>query len=262
VIVVPSRWQGVVLLAGVALSSAGCAAAGVAASPLISALQLVTDRTVERTVPADLDLAWGASVDTLLRMGFHVDRVDREGDPRVIEASADRLAVTTRLSRMTGSMSRVTIRVESGGLTADRETAETLAGQIQARVKTATPEQRVELEQAARALETLRSEVQQLRSTLDRQRPAEAPPAPPPARAVAPSPGFSVGTPAIVVPSSYGFEMPRSAPTPAARGDAGLRRVDAPAAVPSDTREILAAPLAPASTLTPVQGFTTPSAVR
>jgi hypothetical protein len=261
--VVRSRWHGAVLLVGAALSSAGCVAAGVAASPLISALQLVTDRTVERSVPADLDLAWGASVDTLLRMGFRVDRVDRDSDPRVIEASANRLTVTTRLARMTGNMTRVTIRVEAGGLTADRETAETLAGQIQARVKTATPEQRAELEQAARALDTLRNEVQQLRSTLDRQRPAEAVPASSPARAVPPSPGFSVGTPGIVVPTSYGFETLQSAPAPAATaGDAGFRRVDPPTAVSRDIREILAAPLAPASTLTPVQGFTTPSTVR
>jgi len=260
-----SRWQAVVLLSTV-LATGGCVAAGVAGSPIISALQLVTDRNVERAVPAELDLTWVASIDTLLLMGFRVDRVDRDSDPRVIEASANRLTVTTRLSGVTGNMTRLIIRVEAGGLTADKDTAETLAGQILARVKTTTPEERSQTEQAARALDTLRNEVQQLRSTLDRDRAPVAAPAAssPPSGVTSAPPGFSLGAPAIVVPTSYGFEvMPSSVPAPRpVSGDAGLQRVDAPPAVSLDTREILAAPLAPASTLTPVPGFTTPPTLR
>src|SRR6266542_3154195 len=110
------RWESAALLLSAVLASGGCVAAGLAASPIISAVQAVADRSLERSLPADLSTALGASVDTLQRMGFRVDHVDRESAPRLIEASADHVSVTARLSRITGSMTRLAVRVEAGGL--------------------------------------------------------------------------------------------------------------------------------------------------
>jgi hypothetical protein len=246
------------LLLTVVLVSGGCVAAGVAAGPLVSAFQAVADRTLERTVPVDLSIAWGASLDTLQRMGFRLDHLDREGDPRVIEGSADRIAVTARLSRVTATMTRLAIRVEAGGITADKDTAEAIAAQVLAQVK-ATPEARMDAAEAARALDTLRQEVQQLRSTLERER------ANGPARVTAPAPptgsGYSVGRPAIVVPTSYGFESPSrlTVGTPSLRGDGAVEQVAPAVGTSSGIDPILVAPLTPVSTLAPVQGLTTPS---
>jgi hypothetical protein len=244
------------LLLSAALANGGCVAAGVAASPLISAFQAVADRTLERTVPVDLSIAWGASLDTLQRMGFRLDHLDREGDPRVIEGSADRITVTARLSRVTATMTRLAIRVEAGGITADKDTAEAIAAQVLAQVK--TPEGRIDSADAARALDTLRQEVQQLRSTLERER------ANGPTRVTAPVPstgsGFSAGKPAIVVPMSYGFDTPSlPAVAPFFRRDAAVEPVAPALGTSSSIDPILAVPLTPASTLAPVPGLTTGS---
>src|SRR5215475_1938276 len=95
------RWHSAALFLSAVLAISGCAAAGIAAGPLVSAVQAVTDRSLERTLPVDLATAWGASVETVERMGFRVTRIDRESDPRVIEASADKVSITARLSRIT-----------------------------------------------------------------------------------------------------------------------------------------------------------------
>jgi len=245
-----------VLLLAAVLASSGCVAAGIAAGPLVSAVQAVTDRTLERTLPVDLPLAWGASVDTLQRMGFRLDRLDREADPRVIEGSADGISVTARLSRITATMTRLAIRVETGGLTADKDTADAIAAHVLARVK--TPEGQIDSADAARALDTLRQEVQQLRSTLERER------ANGPTRVTAPVPstgsGFSVGKPAVVVPMSYGFDTPSlPAVAPFFRRDAAVESVAPALGTSFGIDPILAVPLTPASTLAPVPGLTTGS---
>jgi len=261
-----SPWATTALLLSTVLTTAGCVAAGVAASPVISALQAVTDRSLERAVPAEQSLVWAASVDTLTRMGFQIDRLQRDDEPRVIEASANGMNVTARLSRMTPSMTRLAVRVESGGFTADKDTAEAIAGQIAAQVKTATSDHR-DTSETVRAMDDLRREVQQLRSAVGQGRPAAAP-APDPvatgARQAPANPGFTLGAPAIVVPAGYGFEAP---PSPAAASSppskVGSAQPPSPAAPgATDVRDIHAVPLAPVGTLSPVQGFTTPSPPR
>jgi hypothetical protein len=245
------------LLLSAVLASGGCVAAGMAASPLVSALQAVADRSLERTVSADVSTAWGASVDTLQLMGFRLDRLDRDADPRVIEGSADGISVTAKLSRVTTTMTRLAIRVEAGGLTADKDTAEAIAAHVVARVKK-SPEGGIDSAETARALDTLRQEVQQLRSALERERSTGL------SRVTAPAPrsgsGYSVGNPPIVVPTSYGFESPPrfAVGMPSARGDGGVE-LNAPAVgTASGSDPILAVPLTPVSTLAPVPGLTTP----
>jgi len=210
-------------------------------------------------------------VDTLLRMGFQLDRFQRDDEPRVIEASANGINVTARLSRMTPSMTRLALRVESGGLTADKDTAEAIAGQILTQIKSMTSDAR-ESRDTIRAVDGLRREVEQLRSAVGQSRPAPAAatsvPAPQPIPAIvrtAPTtPGFTLGAPAIVIPAEYGFE---SLPSTAASGTPGwsvesAERVDPAAVSTSQAREMQAVPLAPVGTLSPVPGFGTPSPPR
>ena len=52
-----------VMAAFLGLQTAGCTAAGMAAGPILTAISLVSDRSVERTVAADLTTAWAATVD-------------------------------------------------------------------------------------------------------------------------------------------------------------------------------------------------------
>ena len=249
----------VLLLIGA--TTGGCAAAPFAAAPLVSALHAVAVRSLERTVPVDQGAALGASLDTLTRMGFRLDRIDRESEPRVIEGSAEGITVVARLSRVTDSMTRLALRVEAGGITADKDTAETIANQVLARVKTLDAR---DADETARALSTLRHEVQQLRSALERERApspvAAAPPAPAPPRPQ----GFTLGAPAVVVPSSYGFvtsALPGNTRPPTS-GVGGLEPVAPPAVTSSASADILAVPLTPVSTLAPVPGLTTTSPSR
>jgi hypothetical protein len=273
-----SRWPEVALLLSTVLTSGGCVTAGVAVSPIISAPQALTDRTLERTIPADQGLTWAASIETIQRMGFKVDRLRSDEEPRVIEASAEGITVTARVSRMTPSMTRLGLRVESGGITADKDTADAIAGQVLARVQTTggdTARAR-ETQEAIRAVDGLRDELHQLRSTMGPPRvaPTATPdvvPAPAAVQTVPATPGLKLGAPAVVVPVGYGFEVPPSAVPngPPAWATGNTDRLDAssvtaapPAAPPSQVQNIQAVPLAPVGTLSPVPGFTTPSPQR
>ena len=253
---------GLAVLLLIGATTGGCAAAGFAAAPLMSAVQAVTDRSLERTVPVDQGAALGASLDTLMRMGFRLDRIDRESEPRVIEGSAEGITVVARLSRVTDSMTRLALRVETGGLTADKDTAEAIASQVLARVKNL--DARIDADGTARALSTLRHEVQQLRSTLERER-ASSPVAVAPAAPAPPRPqGFTLGAPAVVVPSSYGFVTPviPGGTRSHTSGVGGLEPVSPAAVASSASAEIVAVPLTPVSTRAPVSGLTTTSPSR
>lgn len=56
------------LLVASGLGGAGCAAVSLAAGPVVTALQAIRGRTVERTLSADLQTTWTATVDTFARM--------------------------------------------------------------------------------------------------------------------------------------------------------------------------------------------------
>ena len=267
------------MLLSIGLTCGGCVAAGMAVSPVISAVQAVTDRTLERSIPADQSLTWAASIEAIQRMGFHVDQARRDEEPRVIEASAEGMTVTARLTRMTPSMTRLALRVESGRLTADKDTADTIANQVLTRVQgTAADMARAqETQDAIRAVDGLRHELRQLRSTMGQPRPvAPAPavdvaPAPASVQTAPATPSLRLGTPAVVVPAGYGFEVPPSAVTTSSPTSTtgSADRVDtssvttAPLPAPaSEVRNLQAVPLAPVGTLSPVPGFTTPSPQR
>ena len=194
--------------AGVVLvASGGCATAGLAAAPLLSAVQAVADRSVERTLPADLATAWVASVDTFGRRGVTFERLDPTGDVWVLEGRGQTIQVTARLEPVTQNMTRVKVRVEAGSILADKQTAETMVAQLSATIASATASELRRDAETVRAVSALTHELQELRSNLARER-AGIQPSAPPARSVTGRPSAakqpSDGPRVFVVPTSYG----------------------------------------------------------
>lgn len=248
----------IVVASGLAMS--GCVAAGLAGGPLVSAFQLLGDRTVERTVAADLGEASGATEAVLARMAFRIEHgePDREQGVRRLSAAADGVTVHVRLARVTGKLTRLGVRVESGGLVADRDTSTQILEQIAAVLAPTPGRPGVGGEAAATdALDALQGEIRRLRSDIEDRRAVERP-----AAVVERGPSMRVEPGAIVtVPMSVALPTvggpapvvsiqapvaPIAAVTPAAStGEAVM-----PAAV-LDPR--VGAPLRPAAALTPIQ---------
>jgi hypothetical protein len=242
--------------AGVVLvASGGCATAGLAAAPLLSAVQAVADRAVERTLPADLATAWAASVNTFGRMGVTFERLDPTGDVWVLEGRGQTIHVSARLEPVTQSMTRVKVRVEAGNILADKQTAETMVAQLLATIGSAAASELRRDAETVRAVSALTHELQELRSNLARERVGLQPSAPP-LRSVTGQPSAakqpSDGTPVFVVPASYGHVIGptiggvTSPPVPPVsrtenRHEAQpLRRLDGMAAAPMTRVETLA----------------------
>ena len=242
----------------VLLATGGCVTAGLAAAPLLSAVQAVADRAVERTLPAGLATAWVASVDTFGRMGVTFERLDPTGDVWVLEGRGQTIHVSARLEPVTQSMTRVKVRVEAGNILADKQTAETMVAQLLATIGSAAASELRRDAETVRAVSALTLELQELRSNLVRERVGLQPAAPPP-RSVTGQPNAakqpSDGPPVFVVPASYGHVIGpiiggvTSPPVPPVsrtenRHDAQpLRRLD----------EMAAAPMTRVETLAPVQ---------
>ncbi len=116
-----------------AVASGGCAAGGLAvAGPLVSAIQALTDRSVERTLPADLHGASAVTLDTVSRLGFRVRDLRRADEAWTFEAANETLAVHGRLTRVAPAMTRLSLRVEAGTWSADKGTADEILSQITA----------------------------------------------------------------------------------------------------------------------------------
>jgi hypothetical protein len=109
----------------------GCAAAGMAAvSPVLSAIEAIADRSVERTLPADLPAASSVTLDTVSRLGFKVHDLQRADDTWTFEAANEKLTVHGQLTRFSPSLTRVSLRVEIGSFAADKSTADEILNQI------------------------------------------------------------------------------------------------------------------------------------
>jgi hypothetical protein len=251
------RVGGLVLGLAVALATSGCVAAGLASGPLMSAVQLVGDRTVERTVGAELAEAQGATEAVLARMAFRIESRERDEGIRRLRAVADHVTVHARLERVTAKLTRVGLRVETGGLVADRDTGAQMHDQIAAVLAPAASGSPVPDPAAAEALTTLQAEIRKLRSDIEDRREATRPVSAgetgrnmrvePDAVVVAPMSAAlpTVGGPAP--PVSVALPAAATAVAPVAQ-PAAARRETAPAT--ADLRT--AAPLHPAGTLTPI----------
>jgi len=248
------RFGFAVLLGGCALANGGCVAGGLAVvSPVLSALQIVGDRSVERTIAADLPTALGLTEEALARMAITLEsRTQSDGGWLLRGVSRD-LSVEARLTPATERLTRIALRVEAGWLTADKQTGEELQNQI-ARVlgERLAASQPLPPAQAGGSLTALEAEVRSLRMELERNRPT--PTSTPATSLPAPRPAFVVDTSAIVsVPASYGFSTPQASAPPAAQAAPAVRplvkTIEPALATPPNIRP---AALEPASTLTAV----------
>ena len=161
------RMQGLALALIATLATSGCVAAGLATGPLMSAVQLIGDRTVERTVTADLAAAQGATEAVLARMAFRIEDRERHEDVRSLRAVTDGLTVHAKLERVTAALTRIGLRVEVGRVTADRDTGTQMQEQIAALLGAPVASSRANDPVSAEALTTLQTEIQKLRSSIE-----------------------------------------------------------------------------------------------
>jgi hypothetical protein len=250
------RLMGLALGFCVAFATSGCVAAGLAAGPLMSAVQLIGDRTVERTVAAELAEAQGVTEAVLTRMAFRIEDRQRDDGIRRLRAVAGDVTVHAKLERVTAAMTRVGLRVEAGKLVADRDTGEQIHEQIARLLAPAMARPSVSDPAVTEALTTLQGEVRKLRSDYEERRATE-PPAPSQNGArMRLEPGAIVTAPtSAALPTVGGPAPPVSVAVPAgaasaapAAGSVSLRRGAAPAL--PDAGPV--APLSPAGTLTPI----------
>jgi hypothetical protein len=253
------RIRGLALGLAVGLATSGCIAGGLAAGPLMSAVQLVSDRTVERTVAAELAEAQGATEAVLLRMAFHIESRERDDGIRRLRAVADGVTVHARLERVTARLTRVGLRVEAGRMVADRDTSAQMHEQIAALLVAAATRPAAADPAAAEALTTLGGEIRKLRSDIEERRAAErpAPASDNGSGGMRLEPGAVVTAPmSAALPTIGGPAPPVSVAVPAAASPTGpmaqsgsSRREVAEATADART----AAPLVPAGALTPIQ---------
>ncbi len=251
----------------VGLLAGGCTAAGLASGPLIGAIQLVAQRSVERTVPGTMDVALAAVEQALARSGITIGERALDGEAWKLRGEGENVTLHARLERVTSQLTKVVLRVERGGILPDRNTAEQLHSQIGIALAAFngkqgdTPADKV----ATDAIGALKSELHQLKSVIEADRAPDrsARGAPSHASSAEPTPGVAINQNAIVtVPPSYGLPtqwqvpsqstaVPTSAPTAVATAP-----VDASIGA-EKTASVTASPLArglrPAAALAPVQ---------
>ena len=261
---------GLLLVAASGLAAGGCATAGFALmGPLASSVVAIADRSVERTLPADLGTTWGATADALARMAVRVEQADRSGPEWRLTGTGEQVTVHATLARVTAGMTRVSVRVEAGGLLADKKTGDELLNQIAASVASFVAAGRRDGPAvgatSAEELRVLQQEIQRLGSRIEQAREAPPPVArPEPVAAPAPSPAR-----VITIPASAGLatvpwpDRPRAEPlTPSApRPSTGARNGTAVLPVQPARQEearpddILAAPMRSVEVLRPVEGL-------
>jgi hypothetical protein len=264
------------LLLLVLLGSGGCVAAGLAAvGPMLSSITALGDRSVERTIPADLSTTWGATVDALARMAVRVEQTEKSGNRWQLRGIEGDVTVYGTLERVTASMTKLSIRVEAGSIYADKRTGEELLNQVGASLASLTgsgPNGAAAAAEAStarlgalqRAIERLGTKVEEAR---DARRPAVG------TEGSAPPPAVST-RPIITVPASAGVPtVPGPPPVLGHQRSAPVSRRDERhvETIPSvDARErptdpiddIMAKPLGPVEVMRPVEGLTIRSSGR
>ena len=268
-----SKWPGhpallLLLLAWAGLGSGGCVTAGLAAvGPILGSLTALGDRTVERTIPADLSTTWGATVDALARMAVRVEQTEKAGSRWQLTGTEDGVTVYGTLERVTASMTKVSIRVEAGSIYADKRTGDELLNQIGASLASLTgagPRDAAaaseSMERLQRAVDRLGTKVEETRDGRDQRRPTSNPEASPPSPTVTASPIITVPTSAAVA------TVPSPAPALAGPRPVPVFRQEERESVPPGSAlerqkhwpdEIMARPLTSVEVLRPVEGLAT-----
>jgi hypothetical protein len=270
------KWPGRPLLLSLllcaGLGSGGCATAGLAAlGPLLGSISALGDRSVERTIPADLSTTWGATVDALARMAVRVEQTEKSGNRWQLTGTYEDVTVYATLERVTAGMTKVSVRVEAGSIFADKRTGEELLNQVGASLASLTgsgPHDAAAAVEAStarfgalqRAIERLGTKVEEARDGRDARRPGGGP------EISTPSPTVTT-SPIITVPASAGVAtVPGPQPALVQHSVPAFRREEreaqgGPSTGPRERRkdptaDIMARPLSSVDVLTPVEGLT------
>jgi hypothetical protein len=182
----------VLALLSAALGTGGCTTLGFAvAGPLFTGVAAIADRSVERTIPADQVTTWGVTVDALNRMAVRLEETDKSGERWLLKGTGAAVTIHGTLDRMTTRMTKVSIRVEAGGLLADKKTGDEILNQISASLASlgrpitdVAPPSRPDL--AADRLSTLQREIERLSTKLDEAKDARPSASAPPSASVQP----------------------------------------------------------------------------
>jgi hypothetical protein len=256
------------LLVWAGLGSGGCVTAGLAAlGPVMGSISALADRSVERTIPADLSTTWGATVDALARMAVRVEQTEKSGNRWQLTGTYEAVTVHVTLERVTASMTKVSVRVEAGRIYADKRTGEELLNQVGASLASLTgsgPHDAAAAAEASaarlgalqRAIERLGTKVEEARDGRDARRPVGSP------ETSTPSPTVTT-SPIITVPASAGVAtVPGAVPALVQQRSAPAREAESvPSTGPRERRkdptdDIMASPLSSVEVLRPVEGLT------
>jgi hypothetical protein len=217
------------------LTAGGCATAGLAlVGPLAGSVAAIADRSVDRTLPADLGTTWGATADALARMAVRVDQTEKSETKWRLSGTGEAVTVHGTLERVTAGMTKVSVRVEAGGLFADKQTSDEILNQIAVSLaRFAAGSRRAETipgpDSASEPLRRLQREVERLGTRIEQAREA---PAVPPRPEIGPAATVR-STPIVVVPTSAGVPT-----VPAARVSPPGPSAPSAAAHPPIRREV------------------------
>jgi hypothetical protein len=257
------------LLSMLPLATGGCVTAGLAiGGPIIGSIVAVSDRSVERTIPADLPTTGAASADALSRMALRIEKTEK-GDGRwLMTGSAGDVTVHATLDRVTAHLTKVSVRVEAGGLFADKRTGEELLNQIGVSLAGLTGNgpfgATVAAEASAARLDVLHQAIERLGAKVTKATEAREPRRPATGADTSAFASPMVATPIITIPASAGVATVSSPPTvPRPRAIPAIMREDRksietdsqrlPVAEPAS--DIMAKPLRAVDTLKPVEGL-------
>lgn len=258
------------LLASAGLMAGGCATAGLAlVGPLAGSVTAIVDRSVERTLPADLSTTWGATADALARMAVRIEETDKSGPRWRLTGTGGATTVHGTLEGVTAGMTKVSVRVEVGGLFADKNTSNELLNQIAASLASLASMGRRDgtastADRSIDQLRVLQREIQRLGTKLEQAREA-----PSPARPEAPLAPTTSAVPVIMIPISAGVATVPVPDTPPARqaapsvlrpdgaprDNAAVSKVQAAEQPEGRADNIVAAPLKSVEVLRPVEGL-------
>jgi hypothetical protein len=256
------------LVAAAGLMAGGCATAGMAlVGPLAGTVTAIVDRSVDRTLPADLSTTWGATADALARMAVRIEETDKSGARWRLTGTGGATTVHATLERVTAGMTKVSVRVEVGGLFADKNTSDELLNQVSASLASFASMGRhsTAADAAIDQLRVLQRQIERLGARIEHARDAPPPAARPETRPA----GTASSTPIVEVPASAGVAtVPAAAhvshpglTAPSAVGHSVTRRPSGapPAAEPQEGRVdgVVAGPMRSVEVLRPVDALQT-----
>ena len=265
------RLLSLLVLAAASLIAGGCVTAGLAVvGPLAGSLTALADRSVDRTMPADLGTTWGATADALARMAVRVEHTEKSEAKWRLTGMGEAVTVHGTLERVTAGMTRVSVRVEAGGLFADKQTGDELLNQIAASLATLASAGRSgrtepNPDASTEQLRRLHREIERLGTKIEQARETPAPAIRPEATpAASVSPGQIV-----VIPTSAGvatvpaIEVSVARPTARsaaavgasrpASGPPGLQQASEPSE--RDADNVVAQPMSSVEVLRPVEAL-------